>query len=398
MKRIPVILSLLLFLFTSIAVPAAAEGVAAPDDGFSAEGMASELGRHAGVGEVDRLLREQTADLEGLAPDLSIWDIFRDLWKGGFKFDLEVFLQGLGRYLFGELLTNTSLLAKLVGLAVVMAILRNLQGAFQREAVGQVAQMAGHLVLVALALSTFKLAFGIASDVVSKLVNFMQALLPTLLALLMANGSLASGGLFHPLMSAAVAVASTLVSSIVIPLILVSGLVEAVSGFAPGFRLSGLTGLIKMGSVTVLGLIMSAFLGVASVYKAAGSVADGVALRTGKFMAATFIPVIGKMFADAAELVVGASSLLTSAVGIAGSIGVLVLIAFPLMKLAAIIITYRLAGAVIQPLDSSGIADVVNGIGNTVAMVFVTVACVGLWFFVAVTIMMGSATGAGLRV
>ncbi len=362
------------------------------------QGEMMDLANRAGVEEVDRFLREQSAELRGYAPDLSVWEVFRGLWTGGFEFDFKSLLGGLGRYLFGELLTNASLLAKLVGLAVVMAVLRNLQGAFQREAAGQVAQLTGHLVLVAIALSTFKVAFDTAAEVVSRLVAFMQALLPTLLALLMANGSLATGGLFHPLMGAGVTVASTLVAGVVIPMILVSGLIEMVSGFSPGYKLSGLTGLIKLGSVTVLGLVMSAFLGLASIYKAAGSVSDSVALRTGKFLAATFIPVIGKMFADAAELVASTSLLLTGAVGLVGSLGILILVAFPLMKLAAIIITYRLAGAVIQPLDSSGISDVLNGIGNTVAMVFVTVACVGLWFFVAVTIIMGSATGAGFRI
>lgn len=367
-------------------------GVPPPENGIS------DLVGRARVDEIDRFLGEGTLEFRGYAPELSVRDVFQQLWKGNLTFDFYSLLRGLGRYLFDEFLTNTGLLAKLVGLAVVMAVLRNLQGAFQREAVGQVAQLAGHLVLVAIALSTFKVAFDTASEVVARLVNFMQALLPTLLALLMANGSLATGGLFHPLMAAAVTVASTLVSGVVIPLILVSGLIEMVSGFSPGFKLSGLTGLIKLGSITILGLAMSAFLGIASVYKAAGSVSDGVALRTGKFLAATFIPVIGKMFADAAELVASTSSLLTGAVGLVGSLGILVVVAFPLMKLAAIIITYRLAGAVVQPLDLSGISDVLNGIGNTVAMIFVTVACVGLWFFVAVTIIMGSATGAGLRI
>ena len=131
-------------------------------------------------------------------------------------------------------------------------------------------------------------------------------------------------------------------------------------------------------------------LGVSTVLKASGPVADGVALRTGKFLANTFIPVVGKMFSDAAELAWGTSSLLMNVVGLAGAVGVLLLVAFPLLKLAAVILTYRLAGALIQPVSSPQVVDLLNGIANSVAMVFVAVAAAGLMFFIGVTIIMGA--------
>lgn len=358
-----------------------------------------DLADSAGVAEVDRFLAALDEDVRRFTADAD-WSVSRvaaDLSRGEFRFDLAALLRGAGRYLFGELLANTALLGKLVALTVVVAVLQSLQAGFGSEATSRLARMVAFLVLMAIALSGFAVALQTARDVVQRLVSFMQALLPTLLALLVAGGGVASGGLFHPLMTASVTVGASLALNVVLPLVLVSGVIETLGALAPGFRLSGLVSLLRLGALTVLGLTMSAFLGVAAVARAAGGVSDSVALRTGKFLASTFIPVIGKMFADAGELVLGTSSLLAGAVGLAGAAAVLVMVAFPLMKLAAIIITYRLAGAVVQPLDGGEVTDLLTGIANTVAFVFASVAAVGVWFFVSVAIMLGSVTGAGMR-
>lgn len=358
-----------------------------------------DLADSAGVEDVDRFLRALDRDVREFmpGPGLSVSRVAADLAAGRFRFDVTGLLRGAARYLFGELLANAALLGKLVALAVVIAILQSLHSGFGSEATARLARMVAFLVLMAMALSGFAIALQTARAVVEQLFSFMQALLPTLLALLAAGGGLTAGGLFHPLMTASVTLGTSLTLDVVLPLVLVAGLIEAVGALVPGFRLSGLVGLLRLGALTVLGLTMSAFLGVAAVARAASGVSDSVVLRTGKFLASTFVPVIGKMFADAGELMLGTSSLLAGAVGLAGAAGVLLIVAFPLMKLAAIILTYRLAGAVIQPLDAGEASDLLTGIANTISFVFACVAAVGVWFFMSVSIMLGTVTGAGLR-
>lgn len=352
----------------------------------TAQGSALSFPGTLDTGEIDRFLREIDRDVGGFAPNLSI----RGLWENGFSLNWGEISRGMLRYLFGETLANSSLLAKLVALALVAAILENLQTSFEGSTAGKLAGAVCYLVLAALAMGSFYLAFTTGRAVVERLVSFMQALLPTLLALLAANGGLATAPLLHPLMVAVVNLGSVLVADVVLPLILFTAALEIASTFSESFKLGGLISLLRYGSVTALGAAMVLVLGVSTVLKASGPVADGVALRTGKFLANTFIPVVGKMFSDAAELAWGTSSLLMNVVGLAGAVGVLLLVAFPLLKLAAVILTYRLAGALIQPVSSPQVVDLLNGIANSVAMVFVAVAAAGLMFFIGVTIIMGA--------
>lgn len=364
--------------------------VSVPDD-------LADVAAAAGIPELAAFLDQVRADLGQYAPDVAFSSLWQDLAAGRATLDPVALLNGLWRYLLSEVIGQAALLAKLIGLAVTLAVLHVLRPGNEDSAVGHVAGWVGHLAVAALAAASFALAFGLARDVVTTLSGFMQAVLPAALALLIANGNVASGGLFQPLMSGAVLVGSQLVTTVVLPLTVAAGTVELVGGFVPTFRVSQLVGLLRMAAITVLGLLFSVFLGLASIYRAAGSVSDSVTLRTGKFLAGSVIPVVGKMFSDAAELVMTSSALLTSAVGVLGVIGIVLLAAFPLIKLAALVLTYRVAGAVIQPVDGGGVSDMMNGIGNTMAIMLGAAATVALWFYLMLTILLGSATGAALR-
>ena len=61
-------------------------------------------------------------------------------------------------------------------------------------------------------------------------------------------------------------------------------------------------------------------------------------------MTGNFIPVIGRMFTDAADTVINASVLLKNTVGMAGVI-ILLLITFPAIKILMISFIYKLAAA-----------------------------------------------------
>lgn len=377
--------------------PAPAAAPAAPPLVITADDLA-DVAAAAGIPDLAAFLDQVRADLGAYAPDVQFETLWQDLVAGRAAIDAGALLNGLWRYLLAEVIGQTALLAKLLGLAVTLSVLHAVRPADGETAVGHVAGWVGQLAVAALAAASFALAYGLARSVVTELSSFMQAVLPAALALLIANGNVVTGGLFQPLLSGAVLIGSHLVSTVVLPLTVVAGTVELVSGFVPTIRLSQFVGLLRLAAVTTLGLAFSVFLGLASIYRAAGSVSDSVTLRTGKFLAGSFIPVVGKMFSDAAELVMTSSALLTSAVGVLGAVGIVLLAAFPLVKLAALGLTYRLAGALAQPLGSGSISDMLNGISNTIAIMFGAAATVGLWFYLLLTVLLGSATGAALRV
>jgi stage III sporulation protein AE len=134
---------------------------------------------------------------------------------------------------------------------------------------------------------------------------------------------------------------------------------------------------------------MMIFVGVSSMQGAAGAVADGLTLRTAKYAATTFIPVLGKMFADTVELMMGASLLLKSAVGIFGIMTIAFLCVIPLVKLVAIVLLFKITGAIIQPMGDEKMAQCLTAMGNTLLLVFGALLTVTIMFFLTVTMIIG---------
>ncbi len=341
---------------------------------------------------IERFLREVNRTWEGYGPQISLQD-FLEIYRGddSGKYSITAIASGILRYLVREILANAGLLVKLVVLAIVAAILQNLQAAFSAEATGKVAYWVVYLVLIGLAVTGFGLAVATAKEVMDSLNSFMLAILPTLLTLLIAMGGMASAAIFQPLMVTLTATASTVIVNIVFPLAFLAAMLEIVSGLNENFKLNNLAGLLKQGATWTMGLTTTIFMGTVAVKGAAGAVADGVTLKTAKFFVGNFIPVVGKTFADAADLITGSSILLKNGLGLLGAAVVFFLAVFPLLKILSLVWVYQIAAALVEPAGAGNIGKMLTTMAKSLQMIFAAVGLVTLMFLVSITVIVGAA-------
>lgn len=365
--------------------PASADGVGA------AETLMLQQLQGLDTSPLEAYLGEVNRTWEGYGPNLSLREFLR-IYSAGEEslMDPMTLIRGMLRYLFREVVANSALLVKLVVLAVAAAILQNVQSAFGAEGAGKVAHSVIYLILVGLALTGFSLAVATARQVIESLSGFMIAILPSLLAVLTAMGGVTSAAIFHPLMITVMSATSTVMMVIVFPLVFLGAVLEIVSGFHENFKLTNLAALLRQAAMVVIGLLFTVFLGVVAVKGAAGAVADGLGLKTAKYLAGVFIPVVGKMFADATELVFGSTLLLKNALGILGAASIFLIAAFPLLKIISLVLVYRLAAALVQPVGAGQIAASLNTMAGSLQMVFVSVAIVALMFFIAMSVIVAA--------
>jgi stage III sporulation protein AE len=299
-------------------------------------------------------------------------------------------LRALAGVFVGEVRQSLQLLGELLVLVVLAAILRHIQASFDGDAVGRLADAVVFLALGAIVLVGFVQALAIARGAVADLGDFMLALLPTLFSLLVASGAFASAGLLHPAMLFVVNLVGWAVGTWVFPILLLGAVLDIVSSLNPTFRLGSLAGLMRQVALGATGLLLAAFIGVVSVEGAAGAVADGVALRAAKYAVKTFVPVVGGVFADAAELVVTSGFLVKTGLGIAGLLAVALAVLLPVAKLVAIWLCFRLAAGLAQPVGGDGVVGVLSGVSSTISLFAVTVGVVGLMFFLTLTVLVGA--------
>jgi stage III sporulation protein AE len=306
---------------------------------------------------------------------------------GGEGVGFKSVLAGLARYFFHEVLFNGKLLVMIVVIAVFSLLLETIQSAFEHHNVSKVAFYVSYIVLLILAVNSFSVAIGYAKAAIESMIHFMVAMVPLLLTMLASLGNVVTVSVMHPLIIFMIHTVGTLIYTVVFPLLFFSAVLYIVSSVSEKYKVTQLAALLRNLAVGMLGACLTVFLGVISVQAASAAATDGIAIRTAKYVAGNFIPVVGRMLSDATDTVLGASLLVKNTIGLAGVIILILLCAFPAMKILALALIYNVSAAVMQPLGDNPIVTCLNTIGKSMLFVFAALASVSLMFFLAVTVL-----------
>jgi stage III sporulation protein AE len=337
---------------------------------------------------VESYWKKLQSEYGGYFPEERIPSFMEMIVPGGEGLKFTDMAQGLVKYLWHEVLYNGKLLVTIVMLTVFSMVLETMQNAFERNAVSKVAYSITYMVLIIIAVNSFHVAMGYAKGAIESMIQFMLAMVPLLLTLLASMGNVVTVSVLHPLIIFMIHAVGTLIYTLVFPLLFFSAVLHITSALSEKFKVTQLANLLRNIGVGVLGVLLTVFLGVISVQGATGAVTDGVTLRTAKFVTGNFVPVVGRMFSDAADTVISASMLAKNAIGLAGVIILLFISAFPAIKILTLALIYNIAAAVMQPLGDSPIVTCLTTIGKTMIYVFAALAAVSLMFFLAVTIIL----------
>lgn len=365
------------------APPQASGGASSPVDGW-VKGQVENLPLDGVESYWDQLMREYG----GFFPDGQTPSLMDMLLPGEDGLSFAGVLSGLGKFMWHEVLYNGKLLVTIVMVSVLSMILETLQTAFERKAVSKIAYMLCYMVVLVIAVNSFNIAIGYAKDAIDGMIDFMMAMIPLLFALLASMGNIVTVSVTHPLIVFMIHTVGTLIHTIVFPLLFFSAVLHLVSAMSEKYKLTQLANLLRNVGAGLLGVLLTVFLGVISVRGITSSVTDGVTIRAAKYITGNFVPVIGKMFADATDTVISASLLVKNAIGLSGVIIILFLCAFPAIKILILALIYNVAAAVMQPLGETPIVSCLQTIGKSMIYVFAALAAVSLMFFLAVTIML----------
>lgn len=358
---------------------------------LSPQEILEEQQRSVDLGELEQFIQAVDQEIGSLLPAGSLKEFIQKFAAGEVDLAPQELFYRIFSYFWREVLVNFSLLGRLLLIAVICAVLQTLQSAFEKGTVAKLAYFVCFLVVITLAVGSFKLAVNTGLGVIEKMVSFMQILLPVLLVLLTALGGLTTVSLLQPFLLVFLSLLSTCCQNLVFPFISLTAVLGIVNNISESFKISHLVSFFKQITKVGIGLVLTLFIGVISVQGVAGSVIDGVTLRTAKYMTGAFVPVAGSMFADALDAVIGGSLILKNALGLTGVLVLGAIILFPVLKILALAVIYRLASALLQPLGDSLLANTLEEMAGCLFLTFAVVAAVAIMFFMTITIIVGAA-------
>ena len=338
-----------------------------------------------GVDELMNYWKEVVNEYGGYLPESQTGSLM-DYLKGEKQFSIQAWFSAIVKFSIQEVLKSGKLLGSLIVLTVLCALLQSLQNAFEQGTVSKVAYAVVFMVLIVIALNSFHIAIQYSKESIERMTHFSLALIPLLLALIAASGGAVSAAFFHPVMIFLMNTSGLFIQNIVFPLLFLSVVVSMVSLFSKEYKATQLASLLRNWSIGLLGIFMAVFLGVVSVQGTATAVTDGLAVRTAKFVTGNFVPVIGRMLTETADTVISASVLLKNTVGIAGMAIILIIAAFPAVKILLIALIYKVAASVLQPIGAGPVITCLDIMSKSILYVFAALAIVSIMFFLCITI------------
>ncbi|MCR4434260.1 MAG: stage III sporulation protein AE [Clostridiales bacterium] len=349
------------------------------------------------VGKIkEQLEKLPQEDAKEIIPEFDPEKIIKETIKGNSIFDATGIINKALFYLLNEIYVNVHVLIKLIVLVVLCAVLKNLQTSFLSDSVGELAFYVCYVVLISILVVGFNTALNLCRDVIDGMVNFMHACIPPLLTLLMSGGSITTAGIFQPVLITIVEISASIIKTVFIPVIFISTILSIVNNISDKLQISKLAGFLKLISGWGVGLLLTVFVAVVSTQGSLGAVVDGVTGKTAKYAVSTFIPVVGKSLSDAAEAVAGCTVLIKNAAGVAIMAGIIIICLIPLLKILALILLYKLACAVVEPISEPRITNCINEMAASLTLLLGIAASVMFMFLIIVTVIISAGNSSAM--
>lgn len=146
---------------------------------------------------------------------------------------------------------------------------------------------------------------------------YLAAFIPVFASALTACGQPGAAAVYSGLFFAASSLVASLLCTFAFPLAKISLAMDAAACVGGGLDLSGLAGTLRRWSRWLLGFCATAFTALMTLQGAFAQSADSLALKAGKFLLGSSVPVVGRAVSDAMGSVLAGLKLLKGTVGFA---------------------------------------------------------------------------------
>lgn len=319
--------------------------------------------------------------------ELNARDFVKEFMKtGDGKFSVGKLSKAVMAYSFREGAAILKSMSVIIMIAIICALINNLQKAFKSEDVSNIAYFACYALIIIILSKSFYNAVSVARDTIFKTSDFMSALIPVLMMLLASVGGFTEAAVMDPIIIAAININVKIYTNIIIPLIFMSFVMQFVNNISSEFKIDKLTKLINQVAIWTQGIMVTVFVGIVSIRGMTSKTIDQVTVKTAKYLSDNFIPVIGKALSDAIASVAGYSLLLKNALSGLGLIIILIIALYPIIKILLMSFMFKLTAALIEPISDAKIVNCLSSVGNSLTLIMSCVISSSVMFFIMVSI------------
>lgn len=333
--------------------------------------------------ELDRLFPEEKPDFK---------ETLLDIMSGDLTVTTELLKELAGKQLTYAFQSSRKTLIHILILAVVAAVFTQFGGVFQNRHISEVSFYMVYLLMIALCLDSFRAVIDWASGGIESLTSFMGVFYPVFfLSVTIAKGSVSAAAFYH-LVLLLIYLVELFITGVILPLIHVYMMVKILNFLSMEDYLSKFAELIELFVSWSLKTLVAITAGLGVVQSLISPAIDTVK-RSVITRSAEAVPGVGDAIGGVTEVVLGTAVLVKNAIGMTGAVICFAICLLPLLQTGGVVLMYKLAAAVLQPVSDKRITGCIESVGEGCRLLMRVIFTTGLLFLLTIVIAAAATRG-----
>ena len=317
-------------------------------------------------------------------PDISGDKLLDSAIKG--KVDKNGIFNNILSILGKEVVNSITLLGSIIIVIVIHSILKSITENIGNESISEIAYYIEYILIATLIMTSFSGIIGLIRESMNNLIGLTTSLVPILLALMVATGNVVSAGFLETTILFAVVFIGNIITTVILPITLVANALGIISNISEKIQIGKLATFFKSGVIWFLGFVIVIFVSILSLEGTLTSSVDRNNSKRNKNSSRYIYTSCGKSTSEILQIwFFGCASLLKNAVGVVGMIIIVGIVAFPIIKLAILTVSYHFVAAICEPMADKKIISLLEQMGGTFKILL------GIMFFIAALLIIGLA-------
>jgi len=348
--------------------------------------------------QLDHMDLHSLSDLMGVIPDDESFRNFTDIKTfvlqvihGESIWNTESLFQWIGELFLGQVQSSLSTCSLILLISMISGLLNGISDSMGKQTVSRVGTMICLSVTVSLTAVEFLRVYHYFQNQMELMIMTVQALFPVLIPMIAASGHVMTGTVTHPIILSFITAIATAVEHWILPAVFTSCYLFIIGRMVDQRFLNKTGTLIREGVIFVLGLIVTLFSAITAIQSTVGNTADSLLMKTARFSVDNFIPFIGGFAADSMDMVIQCTFAIKNAIGIWGILLLIVFMIVPLVRIAAIIVLFRIGSVFTEAVTEKTISGCMEDVSSALTTLAVVYILLGILFiaFLGILISIG---------
>lgn len=317
--------------------------------------------------------------------DLDITDILNSAIKG--EIDNSIIYGRILNLLGEETKTGITSLISILVVIVIHSILKTVSESLENDNISKLIYYVQYIAIVTIIMGNFSDVINIVKETTTNLVGFMNSLIPILVSLMLYTGSIATTSILEPVILFMINFIGNIIQDILIPMILIITSISIISKVSDKVQVEKISKFLKSSTTWFLGLILTIFVGIVSLEGTLSSSVDGITAKTAKTIVSSAIPVVGKILGDVVDSVLGCGVILKNAVGFVGVIIIIGICILPIIKLAVLVISYKLVASIGEVIADAKIINLIDQMADVFKLLLAILVSISFMVIIGTTLL-----------